>query len=138
MIASRKASHLRIFKTKWFARFARQQRIEDRALCDAIERAEKGQIDADLGGGVIKQRIARPKEGRSGGYRSIVLFRSSDRAFFVYGFPKSARDNIRRDEMKGFKALADEMLSYDDAALAKALKSGAVLEVECDEQDVSK
>jgi len=120
---------LRIFKTKWFGRFARQQGIGDGALRDAIGQAEKGQIDADLGGGVIKQRIARPKEGKSGGYRSIVLFRSGDRAFFVYGFPKSARDNIRRDELKAFKVLASEMLGYDEAALKKALKSGAMVEV---------
>lgn len=110
-------------------RFARQQGIGDGALRDAIGRAERGQIDAELGGDVIKQRIARPKEGKSGGYRSIVLFRSGDRAFFVYGFPKNARDNIRRDELKAFKALAGEMLSYDDAALKKAVASGAVVEV---------
>jgi hypothetical protein len=120
---------LRIFKTKWFVRFARQQGIEDGALRDAVRRAERGQIDADLGGGVIEQRIARPKEGKSGGYRSIVLFRSGERAFFVYGFPKSARDNIRRDELRAFKALAIEMLDYDEAALKKALTSGAVVEV---------
>lgn len=129
---------MRVFKTKWFLRFARQQGIEDEALCEAIARAEKGLIDAELGGGVIKQRIARPNEGKSGGFRSIVLFRSGDKAFFVYGFPKSARGNIRTDELKGFKELADQMLGYDDAALAKALKSGAILELACDEQDVSK
>lgn len=120
---------MRIFKTKWFVRFARQQGIGDGALRDAVRRAEKGQIDAELGGCVIKQRIARPKEGKSGGYRSIVLFRSGERAFFVYGFPKSARDNIRRDELRAFKALAVEMLDYDDAALKKALTSGAIVEV---------
>lgn len=110
-------------------RFARQQGIGDGALRDAIRRAEKGQIDADLGGGVIKQRIARPKEGKSGGYRSIVLFRSGEQAFFVYGFAKSERDSIRRDELKAFKSLASEMLGYDEAALKKALESGAVVEV---------
>ena len=67
------APNLRVFKTKWFARFARRQGLEDAELCAAVARAEKGLIDADLGGGVIKQRIARPNEGRSGGFRSIVL-----------------------------------------------------------------
>lgn len=129
---------MRVFKTRWFARFARQQKITDGALCDAVIRAGKGSIDADLGGGVIKQKIARPKEGKSGGFRSIVLFRSGEKAFFVYGFPKSARANVRADEVKGFKALADEMLGYDDAALSKALKGGAIFEVEYDEQDLSK
>ncbi len=73
---------LRVFKNKWFLRFARQQGIEDEALCEAVARAEKRLIDADLGGGVIKQRIARLSEGKSGGFRSIVLFRSSAKAFF--------------------------------------------------------
>ncbi|MFQ5785977.1 MAG: type II toxin-antitoxin system RelE/ParE family toxin [Alphaproteobacteria bacterium] len=124
---------MRIFKNKWFVRFARQQGIEDTALCEAIVDTEKGVIDADLGGGVIKQRIARPNEGKSGGFRSIVLFRSGDKAFFVYGFSKSARGNIRKDELKGFKELADLVLGYDKAALTKALKSGAIVEVKCDE-----
>lgn len=75
--------NLRIFKTKWFVRFAQQNGIKDTVLCEAIANAEKGLIAADLGGGVIKQRIARPKEGKSGGYRSIILFRSGDRAIFV-------------------------------------------------------
>ena len=107
-------------------------------MCEAVARAGRGLIDVDLGGSVIKQRIARPNEGRSGGYRSIVLFRSGDKAFFVYGFPKSAHGNIRADELKGFRMLAAEMLAHDDAALTKALKSGAILEVQCDEQDLSK
>ena len=124
---------MRIFKNKWFVRFTQQQRIEDTVLCDAIANAEKGLLDADLGGGVIKQRIARPNEGKSGGLRSIVLFRYGDKAFFVYGFSKSARGNIRKDELKGFKELADVMLDYDKAALTKALKSGAIVEVNCNE-----
>lgn len=126
---------MRTFKTKWFVRFARREGIDDAALCEAVEQAEKGLIGADLGSGVIKQRIARPNEGKSGGYRSIVLFRSGKRAFFAYGFPKSSRANIRKDELEAFRELAGQMLEYDDAALAKALESGALKEVNCDEQD---
>ena len=118
-------------------RFARQQGIEDTSLCDAIANADRGLIDVDLGGGVIKQRIARPNEGKSGGFRSIVLFRSGDKSFFVYGFLKSARGNIREDELKGFKELASVMLGYDKSVLTKALRSGAIVEVKCNEQDVS-
>jgi hypothetical protein len=129
---------LRIFKAKWFVRFARKQGIGDAALRQAVDRALSGMIDADLGGGVIKQRIARPHEGKSGGFRSVILFRSGDKAFFVYGFPKSARGNVRKDELQGFRQLADEMLNYDNAALAKALESGALQEVRTDEQDLSK
>jgi hypothetical protein len=125
------APRLRIFKNKWFLRFARREGVEDTELCEAVERAERGQIDADLGGGVIKQRIARPNEGKSGGFRSIVLFKAGRRSFFVYGFPKNMRDNVRRDELQGFKELASEMLPYDDEALTKAIKVGALIEVKC-------
>lgn len=110
--------------------------MADRDLREAVKRAELGKVDADLGGGVIKQRIARPKEGKSGGFRAIVLFRSGRTAFFVYGFAKRRRDNIRPDELEGFKLLAKEMFGYDDAALAKALKSGTLKEVRGDEQEI--
>lgn len=75
--------------------------------------AEVGLIDADLGGGVIKRRTARKGHGRSGGFRSIVLLRRGERAFLVYGFAKSDRGNIRRDELRAFRKLADEMLGFD-------------------------
>ena len=52
-----------------------------------------------IGGGVIKQRIARKRGGRSGGFRTIVLFRRGALSFFVYGFAKGDRENLRRDEL---------------------------------------
>jgi hypothetical protein len=64
-----------------------------------------------------------------------VLFRAQDRAFFVYAFPKSVRDNIGPTELAGFKALADEMLGYDDTKLAKAVLSGTLTEVLRNEQE---
>jgi hypothetical protein len=73
---------MRVFKNAWFGRFARKEKISAAALLDAVERAEKGLIDADLGGSVIKQRIARPYAGKSGGFRSVVLYRQGDLGFF--------------------------------------------------------
>lgn len=124
---------MRTFKTKPFARFARREGIPDDLLCDAIRRAEQGQIDADLGGGVIKQRIARPGQGKSGGLRAIVLFRGLEWSFFAYGFAKSDTDNLRRDELKAFRLLADEMLGMDEASLQAVLENGTLAEVICDE-----
>ena len=129
---------MRIFLTTWFERFAKQQGIENSALYDAIARANRGLIDADLGGGVIKQRVARRNEGRSGGFRSIILFRSGDNAFFVYGFAKSNRSNLRRDDLEGFRSLADEMFGYDEADLAKALNCNKLKEVKHHGEDISK
>ena len=122
---------MQIYKTKSFARFADRERIEDSALCDAIQRAEKGLIDADLGGGVIKQRIAREGQGKSGGFRSIVLFRGKQRAFFVHGFAKSKMANIKKDELKAFRALADEMLGLNDGELKLVISNGTIVKVDC-------
>jgi len=97
---------VRIYKTKWLARFARRERISDRGLRDAALRAERGLIDADLGGGVIKQRVARAGQGRSGGYRMLLAFRSGDRAVFLYGFSKSTQDNIEPDELLTLREIA--------------------------------
>ena len=132
MVLSRPRGGLHTFKTKPFARFADREGISDKALCDAVRRVERGLIDADLGGGVIKQRIARQGQGRSGGYRAIVLFRRGNHCFFVYGFAKSGRDNLRRDELKAFRLLADEMFAMDDAGLRAALSNGSMTEVACD------
>lgn len=114
------------------SRFADREGIADAALCDAVRRIGSGLIDADLGGGVIKQRIARPGQGRSGGYRAIVLFRRGGLCIFVYGFAKSGRDNLRRDELKAFRLLADEMLTVDEAVIEAALSNGTIMEVDCD------
>ena len=91
---------MKVFKTKEFVRFARREKIADARLCEAVDRAVRGLIDADLGGGLIKQRIARPGQGRSGGYRALMAFRSGRRAVFVYGFAKSERDDIGPDELE--------------------------------------
>ena len=120
---------MRIFKTKPFARFADREDVEDAALCDAVRRAEEGLVDANLGGGVIKQRIARPGQGKSGGFRSILLFRQGELAFFTYGFAKRDRGNIRKDELKAFRQLAGTMLGMDDKALRAAAANGTIIEV---------
>lgn len=124
---------MRVFKTKPFARFANREGIPDAVLCDAAQRVGRGQMDADLGGGVIKQRIARRGQGRSGGYRAIVLFRRGERSFFVYGFAKSGRSNLRRDELQAFRLLAEQMLGMDDVGLRAAHSNGTIAEVVYDE-----
>ena len=125
---------MRIFKSKWFVRFAKNERIADTKLCESVENAEKGLIDADYGEGVIKQRIARPGEGKSGGYRSIILFRKGERSFFVYGFAKNERDNIDKSDERDFKELAAVLLNASDEQLADLVESGKYQEVQCDGQ----
>jgi hypothetical protein len=125
---------MRIFRSKAFIRFARKSSLSDAALCKAARNMERGLIDADLGGGIVKQRIPRPGKGKSSGFRVIVLYRAGTLAFFVHGFAKSDRENLRDDEVVALKALASLMLAYDNKTIAKAVRSGAIVEVICDEE----
>jgi len=121
---------VRVFKTKWLARFARRERIADKSLNEAIERAEQGLIDADLGGGLIKQRVAREGKGRSGGYRMMVAYRTAGRAVFLYAFAKNERDNIDPDELLSLREIAESWLAADDAKIALAIEGGALQEIQ--------
>jgi hypothetical protein len=120
----------RVYKTKPFARFARKARISEAELWRAAQRANEGIIDADLGGGVVKQRIARSGEGKSGGSRSILLFRKNTRAVFVYGFEKKDRAAIGPDELEAFRELANVILSYSPEQMAEQISKGTLISVE--------
>ena len=126
---------MRIFKTKSFARFARRERISDASLREAVRRAERGLIDADLAGGAIKQRVARPGEGRSGGYRVLIAYRAKTRSVFLFGFAKSERDNIDDDELATLRDITKGWLAANAGALARAVADGLIQEVEYDEEE---
>jgi hypothetical protein len=120
---------LQIFKSKWFDRFARKNDIDDEMLIEAVLRAENGLIDADLGRGVMKQRVARSGQGRSKGYRTIIILRHLERAFFVYGFSKNDRDSLRQDEEESFKNMSGFLLSLPDKTLVQLLNKGDFIEI---------
>ncbi len=124
---------MRIFKSRWFTKYAHKEGISDKKLIEAVKDAETGKIDADYGGGVIKQRISRQNEGKSGGYRSIILFRQGEKAFFVYGFAKNDQNNIDKSEEREFKILAKKTLAISDDKLGIAIKAGIYQEVKNDE-----
>lgn len=123
---------MQIFKTKWFMRYARRERLEDHSLCEAIERAEHGIVDADLGGGIIKQRVARTRQGRSGGYRLLIAYRSGSRAVFLYGFAKNERDNIETDELETLREIGEAWLEAKKERLEQVIKEGLLKEVNYD------
>ena len=87
---------------------------------------------------VLKQRVARPGRGKSGGYRTIILYRREEKAFFVYGFAKSDRDNIDDDEAEAFKKAAKHVLALTDEHLAELIKKGQFSEIDDDDEEVSK
>jgi hypothetical protein len=120
---------MRVFLTKWMARYARHERISHASLREAITRAERGLIDADLGGGIIKQRVARAGKGRSGGYRTILAYRRSSRAIFVFGFAKSALENIGTEDLNTLREIAAIWLPADERKIALGLASGELEEV---------
>lgn len=99
-----------------------------------IANAERGLIDADLGGGIIKQRVARRGQGKSGGFRTVIVYRRGLVAFFVYGFAKNERSDLTSDELEALKELASSMLAYNDRQIGEATASGVLKEVRCDEK----
>ncbi len=126
---------MRIFKTKWIARFARREGISDSSLGEAIRRAERGLVDADLGGAVIKQRIARPGRGRSGGYRVLIAYRRGARAVFLYGFAKSERENVAADELETLRDIATGWLEASANQLARAIADGLIQEMDYEDEE---
>lgn len=81
---------------------------------------------------MFKKRVAVGSRGKSGGVRTLLAYKMGDKAFFVYGFAKNVRANIKTDELKGLKAYAEVLLGYSDKELTQAVKNGALIEVESD------
>ena len=129
---------MRIFKTKWFARFARKEGIDDNKLFEAVAEAEKGVSAIDLGGGLIKKRVSRSGQGKSGGYRTIIVYRIRALAIFVYGFPKSAKANLNAVELDAYKKLAQVFLGFSDQDIVKAVNAGELVEVNTHAQEIQK
>ena len=124
-----------VYKTRWFDRWARKEGLAVSGLCAAVQEMLLGLVDADLGGGLVKKRIGRPAQGKSGGYRTLVATNKGNRWVFVYGFPKNERSNIDKDEAEALKKLAAHLLSLTAQAVIKAKQAGELIEVDCDAKD---
>ena len=123
---------MRIFKNKVFDKWAAKEGLTDDALRAAVSEIERGLVDAELGGHVLKKRVALVGRGKSDGARTLLAYRVKDKAFFVYGFAKNARSNIKPDELRALKMLAAQLLSYSDKELTKATKDRVLVEVSND------
>jgi hypothetical protein len=123
---------VRTFKSKEFARYARKSAIADTSLCRAVLEIHAGSIDADLGGGVYKQRLRRVGEGKSGGFRTIILIRLHKIAIFVSGFSKSEKANITTEDLAAFRHIAKSLLT-NEVTIAAAVVEGKLIEVSCEE-----
>lgn len=120
---------MRIFKTKAFSKFTEKQKITDTQLIEAIKRAESGLIDADLGSNIIKQRLAKQGQGKSGGYRTIIFYRINQNHFFVVGFAKNERENISAKDLSTLKLLAQQYEHYHHEQIELLLQQGVLIEV---------
>ena len=123
---------MRIFKTRWFHRWARKESLSDEALIIAVKEMEQGLIDVDLGGNVYKKRVALPGRGKSGSERIILAYRVEDKAFYVYGFAKNKRANIDDEELKVLKAVSRDLLAHSDSELKRLVKEAELYEVMID------
>jgi hypothetical protein len=119
------------FKLKAFSRFQRKQRLTDAALCDEVARAEHGLIDADLGGGLIKQRVPRRGQGRSGGCRTLIAYRASDRSIFLVGYAKCGRESLEPDEVNDWRIIAARFLGLSEDDIEAAIEDGDLEEIDC-------
>ena len=131
-IDHRLGGRVRVYKVKVFARFQRKERISDAALCEAIGRAQRGLIDADLGGGLIKQRVGRPGQGRSGGFRTVLAFQLGQRAVFMFGFAKNERANLEPGEQAELVKACKRWLKLDEDGIKAAIAEEKLWEVHCD------
>ncbi|NOX28318.1 MAG: type II toxin-antitoxin system RelE/ParE family toxin [Gammaproteobacteria bacterium] len=120
---------MRAFKTKWFQHWAVKEGLSDQALQSALNEINSGLVDANLGGHIIKKRVALPGQGKRGSLRTLLAFRLDSRAFFIYGFAKNERANIDQKELKVLKLLAKELLSYNIEKLKMAVMAGELIEV---------
>jgi hypothetical protein len=125
---------LRVFATKAFRRFQRKEGIADEALCEAIGRAERDLVDADLGGCLIKQRVARPGQGRRGGFRTIIAYRAGDRSVFLYGFAKSAMANMSAADERDLQDYGGMLLALDGRGIRAMIEDDELTEVACDDK----
>ena len=124
-----------VYKTKWFNRWAQKQKLDDNSICAAVMEMSSGLYDADLGGGLVKKRLARSGQGKSGGFRTLIATNKEDRWVFVYGFAKNERSNIDKDETEALKKLAKSLLSHTQDEIEQAKENNELTEVNCHEEE---
>ena len=120
---------MRIYKTRWFSRWAKREDVSDENLRDAVAEIVKGLIDANLGGCVYKKRIPLAGRGKRGGARTLVAYNKGDIIFFIFGFAKNEKDNIHDKELQTLKLLAGDLLIYTEEKLNNAVENEELVEI---------
>jgi len=127
---------MRILKTKRFAKLATDEGLTDEALKDAIKEFEEGLTGDALGANLYKKRVAVGSKGKSGGLRTILVYKAADdKIFCVEVFPKNKKENISKTELAGLKRYADYLLGMKAKEIKKAIDAKALIEVKRDGDD---
>jgi hypothetical protein len=108
---------MKAYVPKSFQREAKSDGVLDEGCEEAIRRAERGLIDADLGGRLIKQRIPRGNQGAARGSRAVIFYKRGEVAVFLHMFPKSGKANLTKSELDEYLAFARELEKLTDAKL---------------------
>ena len=124
---------LHVLATKSFARWMRRNKVTDDDLIAATEEMADGLIDADLGGHVVKKRVALQGRGKSSGARTIVATKFGRRWIYLFGFEKNERSNIDSSELKALQELAKSYLEMNVAETKSAIDEGKLIELNGDE-----
>ena len=117
---------------KAFRRVARRLGITDEALRLVADCVSGGWGDVDLGHGIYKHRVARCGEGKSGGFRVVVVFKRHGSLFFGGAFAKSEKSNLTRAELAGMRNVADLLLSLSEAQLGMWVEQGRLEKIDGD------
>ena len=125
----------RVFKIRHFSRWMRKTELTDRVLCGAVAEMDRGLIDADLGGGIVKKRVGLAGRGKRSGARTLIATNKGDRWFFVFGFEKNERANIGDDELEALQEVAEQFLARTGRQLDEAVKDGSLQEICDDDKD---
>lgn len=123
---------MKIFKYRTFEKWAKKQGVSDDDLKKAIIEIENGLINANLGGNVYKKRLGKSGQGKRGAFRTILLIKLGDKVIFAHGFSKGEQGNITKNELEGFKIMAEAFLNLSNAQINTLIDNKNLIEVSND------
>jgi len=118
-----------LLKLNSFNGWSKSEKLSDKILRKTAEEIARGLLDADLGGGLIKKRVARPGRGKRGGYRTLLAFKQNTRSIFLFGFAKNEMGNLEAAQLKELKRLAKKFLTMPDEKIHQLIATKQLIEV---------
>ena len=114
------------FESRWFKKWSKKNGLKKVDLLDALKRTINGSGVVNLGRYIYKIRIAKNGQGRSGGFRTILIFKKGKRSLFIYGFEKNDQDNIDKGTLADYKKFAVTFLNYTDDDINRLVNNGTI------------